>query len=497
MSDFAGRLSAVPSRHHDPTNTTDDESYDRQLRGLIAYLKQPGLVSSTADLSDYLKAIDPSVYSLSFLFLLQFQIQHLQKKTKRDIPEDLLPGGELWEHSVNFLRSFDPIQIRYAGCEWRQLVELVATAARIISKPALAVKLIRDALERLNPSGTFTSLHLTLVKLALLSSSYTCALLIVDKLIFSFPTDLDHVHLETFACSAHESSTTLVPETSGFSTKLTYRDHLQFFLYSGMIYMALKKWDQASHCLSAVMSSPTVSSVSKIMVEAYKKWILANLLGCGKLPPTSKIIAPHVTRVYQSLARPYLSLAEAFEKGDLQKMSAEIQLGQSIWRADKNTGLVFQIFEAHGKCTIIKLGRTFSALTMADVLQRSSSCARDQPEYEEFVASLVMSDRLSATLSHLPGTQSTTMLRFSPSAQCQAFREEQIRIRLMRGSSALNTIAQGIAQTDHSLELSHENLHFVGKTQKWNGNPEKPGAAGLDEAGVGGNMDEDLMGDTH
>jgi COP9 signalosome complex subunit 3 len=52
-----------------------------------------------------------------------------------------------------------------------------------------------------------------------------------------------------------------------------------------------------------------------------------------QLLPTPKLVAPHVTRVYQSLARPYISLAEAFEGGDVQKMSAEINLGQSIWRA--------------------------------------------------------------------------------------------------------------------------------------------------------------------
>jgi hypothetical protein len=53
----------------------------------------------------------------------------------------------------------------------------------------------------------------------------------------------------------------------------------------------------------------------------------------SQIPPTSKMIAPHVIRVYQSLARPYISLAEAFEKGDLQKMITEIDIGQTIWQA--------------------------------------------------------------------------------------------------------------------------------------------------------------------
>ncbi|KAL4869949.1 hypothetical protein BDV12DRAFT_166695 [Aspergillus spectabilis] len=494
MSDLLAKLSAVPSRRHGSANMTDDE-YDRQLRDLIAYLKQPGLVPGGANINEYFEAISPSVHSLSFLYLLRFQIQQAQKRSKRDIPDDLLPGGILWKQTVSFLRSFDPIQIRYAGLEWRQLVELVASAAQATLKPVLALKVIRDALERLDSSGIFTSVHLLLVKLALLTSSYTYALPIVDKLFSHFPTDTEHAHSERFLCSEHDSSLAFLTDASGFSSKLTYRDHLLFFLYSAMIYMALKKWDQASHCLCAVISSPTTNSISKIMVEAYKKLILANLLGHGKLLPTPKLVAPHVTRVYQSLARPYISLAEAFEGGDLQKMSAEIDLGQSIWRADNNTGLISQLPEAHDKFMIIKLGKTFSAVTMRDVLQRVSSCTKEPLDIEEFVSSLVMSKELRATLSQSSSSESLTMLRFSLRTQSSVFQEEHIRARLVRGRSALNAIAGGIAQTDHALELSQENLQFLAKNQRWSANSEKPGTVDSNEGGGGGDIDEDLMGE--
>ncbi|KAL2811158.1 signalosome subunit 3 [Aspergillus granulosus] len=492
MSDILARLSAVPTRHHTATDSTD-EAYDLQLRELVVYLRQPGLIPSTSDPNEYLQALSPSIHSLSFLYLLRFQIQQAQKRTKRDIPDALQPGGNLWKWAVRFLRSFDPIQIRYSVYEWRQLVELVARLTYM--KAVLALKVIRDALERLSPSEIFTSTHLLLVKLALRSSSYTYALPITDQLLYHFPTDTEHVHHEYLLCSEHAPSAALVTEASGISSKLSYRDHLQYFLYSAMIYMALKKWDQASHCLNAVIASPTANAVSKIMVEAYKKWILASLLGYGKIPSTSKMIAPHVIRVYQSLARPYISLAEAFEKGDLQKMSTEVDLGQHIWQADKNTGLVSQLFEAYEKFVIVKLGRTFSALTMADVLQRTSSSSKNPHDTEEFVASLVMSNELRASLSHSPHNDGATMLRLSLGSQTHIFREEQICAKLIRARSALNTIAQGVAQTEQTLELSQENLQFLAKSQKWSGDLEKLGSSG--EAGGGGDIDEDLMGDGH
>lgn len=71
-------------------------------------------------------------------------------------------------------------------------------------------------------------------------------------------------------------------DNSGLSAKITYREHLEYFLYGAMIYMALKEWKKAVHFLTIVISCPVVGSVSMIMVEAYKKWILVSLLG-GKV----------------------------------------------------------------------------------------------------------------------------------------------------------------------------------------------------------------------
>lgn len=50
-----------------------------------------------------------------------------------------------------------------------------------------------------------------------------------------------------------------------------------------MIYMTLKKWDRASHFLEIVICAPAPNSLSKIMVEAYKKWILVSLISKGEV----------------------------------------------------------------------------------------------------------------------------------------------------------------------------------------------------------------------
>lgn len=138
---------------------------------------------------------------------------------------------------------------------------------------------------RLDPSGSsFTSNHVLLSRLCLRARAYALALPVIDKDICVFPASADQAYLrrsQPVMCAQHESSATFITNTSGFSSKLTYRDHLQYFLYSSMIYMGLKQWDRALHFLSIVISSPSINSVSAIMVEAYKKWVLVSLLAKG------------------------------------------------------------------------------------------------------------------------------------------------------------------------------------------------------------------------
>ena len=50
-----------------------------------------------------------------------------------------------------------------------------------------------------------------------------------------------------------------------------------------MIYMGLKEWKRALLFLEVVIVSPVTNNASKIQVEAYKKWILVNVLYKGRV----------------------------------------------------------------------------------------------------------------------------------------------------------------------------------------------------------------------
>lgn len=112
--------------------------------------------------------------------------------------------------------------------------------------------------------------------------------------------------------------------------------------------MALKEWSKARHFLSIVISCPVVNAVSLIMVEAYKKWVLVNLLDKGtvrfletvhwfstkhfKTAPVPKITSPLALKTYRALARPYDALATVFISGKWERLRDEAQIGDTIWR---------------------------------------------------------------------------------------------------------------------------------------------------------------------
>lgn len=161
-----------------------------------------------------------------------------------------------------------------------------------LQQPLLATRPIREAILRLDPScAVFTSTHLLFIQLCLKARSYACALPVLDKHVCHFPALSSRAssNLSSSLCTRNETSLTFITDSSGLSSKLTYKDYLRYFLYGGMVYMALKKWRKALHLLGVVISMPTAGSISMVMVEAYKKWVLVGLLAKGKVRKTQCI----------------------------------------------------------------------------------------------------------------------------------------------------------------------------------------------------------------
>ena len=164
-----------------------------------------------------------------------------------------------------------------------------------------AITPIRTAILRLDPSSScFTSNHLLFVRLCLEGQEYHAALPILDKDIFYFPSSPNTESIQVnppFPCSPHEFSSSFITTTSHLSETLDHMHHLRYFLFGAMIYIKLRNWRRALHFLEIVLTCPTANTASMIQVEAFKKWILVNLVANGrvrnKTPPTCNGFLTH------------------------------------------------------------------------------------------------------------------------------------------------------------------------------------------------------------
>ena len=73
-----------------------------------------------------IQVLDPATNSIAYAFTLRHRIEAAIKKSS----DPFRPGVPLWNKLVLFLESFDPVQMRYAGEQWRKLVEHVESTAR-------------------------------------------------------------------------------------------------------------------------------------------------------------------------------------------------------------------------------------------------------------------------------------------------------------------------------------------------------------------------------
>ncbi|KAJ5788091.1 hypothetical protein N7457_003081 [Penicillium paradoxum] len=493
LSDLTSASAHLYNSSHLP-----NEEYDRRIRELVEYFKRllsTNALDSFAKDDSFLDHFDPAIDSIPYLFGLHLQIQKARELNSDIFPEDLRPMGRLWIRATRFLGCFDRVQIRYAGREWRQLVELIGHASQAASMPLLGATVLKDAMLRLDPSCcVFMSSHLLFVRLCLQAKAYSCALPILNKQICHFPVLPDRSSsMPSVLCADHGSSMFFITETSGLSSMLSYRDYLQYFLYGGMIYMALTEWRKALHFLGVVISAPSATSLSMVMVEAYKKYVLVGLLERGKLCSPPSITTPHAVKLYQSLGRPYIVLAHAFELGDLRSLKAEFEAAREVWCADNNLGLVFQVVDAFFNRTIINIGKKFAALTVADLAKQVFLFPVGEEAAESAISSLIMSHALDATLVNNRNHARPSMLRFSAIQSLpQLSHELDLQSQLKHERRLMEILVGSLKETNNNLGLSDEYVDNLQKGQVWLGSGDANLTAGEE---ITLEMDEDLMGD--
>lgn len=330
----------------------------------------------------------------------------------------------------------------------------------------LAIGPIRTALLRLDPSGSIlTSTHLHLVELALEARDYETVLPVIDKFIYHFPGATNQPRPK-FLCELGLSPTAYITPESKLTAKLNHQDVLEYFMYSGMVYIGLRKWESALECLENAITYPA-KDVSKIMVEAYKKWILVGLLLEGKPLNLPKSTSSSVAKSYHVVAKPYETVAQIFETGTASRLKAEVEAGQKIWQADCNMGLMLSVLSAYQKFQIRNLADIYSKISIPEVNNLTMSAEtggklQSPALAEQLVQSMISEGSLNATLSHPPN--GPAILTFGLGAPIMT--EDQMQKELQASKQRIQFLTQEIKTTDRLLTYDKEYVKYMQKLKK-------------------------------
>jgi len=376
---------------------TDDVAYDEAITGHLKQLSRllrecmPELVIHGPEL---LQNLDPSIHSLSYLAVIHSLV--LPNLVTSAPPELLL------EKLVTFLITFDARQIRYAGSHIQDI--FTALSSGQLLPPSVAVDSLATAILRIDPTGSIlTSTHISLVKLAYNTDNIEPALPVLDRSIVYYPGMSSQTPPERL-CDLSLPPPTYISRSTSLTTTLKATNVLEYDLLCGMAYIARRSWQKAASALERVITFPTKDGgTSKIMVDAYKKWVLVSLLKDGKHGEPPSITGQAALKQYSVHGKPYTTLAGFFTADDANTLKQEVERNNTIWAEDGNVGLVQEVLSQYQAWQILNLRDVYSKISIPEIRAQTMSAETGaalaaDADIEALVQNMIISGMLNGVV---------------------------------------------------------------------------------------------------
>lgn len=482
MAEALEKLLSFPS---EKTKKASAKEYDREITSFLNTINKihAPAWTKTIDKKPLVDMLDPAINSLAYLFALTEEITaNANTKSSKQL------AGYI-DRAHIFFTSFDPVQVRYGGKQWRELYQWLAQM--LVQQEANDVSSLVGGLLRLDPTaGTFTSNHLDLLHTALRLGVPSQTLPILDRNIYAFPSHNPKSVGDDLPSEDLELSNTVITDKSGFSRKLDSQMVLEYYLLGGTIYLGSHNYHRARLFLEQVILSPTQQRTpSTLQVEAYKRWLIAGLFAQGAPWPTPRTLDAATAKTIQAVCKAYEALADGFAKRDAKKFRAEAELGAEQWRDDANHALVTATGQALDRYRVIDLAKTYAALpvTRVALLLEIQADATLQ-----LLQKLILDRHLDASLS---GSGDTTVLRFhsvtSPGDVTNGDTLEEQTVRIQQ-------LVTSVRDADRRLQLTKEYVDWQKRNKKLGALDGEP-ADLMDLSWDGPNAadddaDEDIMG---
>ncbi|KAI1344758.1 hypothetical protein F5Y15DRAFT_410455 [Xylariaceae sp. FL0016] len=482
MEQLAPELLAFPpdSLLHDASEKDYDKAVKSHLTRLNKLLtdKTPELVLHGPQL---LELLNPAVNSISYLAVLHSLIL---PRLATAAPQDVV-----LEKTIMFLLNYDARQCRYAGAYLQDTFNAVGSGSLL--PPSSAVEALTTAMLRLDPTGSmFTSSHLSLARLAYTTDTIAPALQLIDKDIVYYPGMANHGNPEylgdlTLAPPAY------ISRESCLTGLVKAQQVMEYDLLCGMMYCARREWTKARVAFERVLTFPTRDGgVSKIMVDAHKKWVLVTLLSKGKHSDPPSYTGGAAIKSYSALGKPYITLASLFATSNVQELRMEVEKNSELWSEDGNTGLVKEVMSAYQKWHVLGLQDIYTKISIPEIREQTTSAETgetlpEDKDVEMLVQNMIAEGMLKGVIEKKDGTQFLSFLSPATTLSEQDFAKELARL-----AARLKELAPIFKATNERLGTSKDYVKYLVKEQKHGNKDEQDPTLGFD-AQVD---DEDLMG---
>ncbi|KAI0601248.1 hypothetical protein F4775DRAFT_437940 [Biscogniauxia sp. FL1348] len=482
MDQLAPVLLAFPPENR----LIDNDGYDKAVKIHLSRLTKL-LKDNHADLvlhgSQLLELLNPAVNSLSYLAVLHtLVIPAFATSAARDL---------LLEKLVIFLVSFDGRQCRYAGTHLQDLFGAVGSGQCL--PPSVAVEALATAILKLDPTGSMlTSSHVILARLAYNTNNIEPALQVIDKNIVFYPGMANHRDPQ-YLCDLNLPPPAYITRENGLTAIVKAASVMEYDLLCGMMYCARREWEKAHAAFERVVTFPTrEGGASKIMVEAYKKWVLVGLLLNGKLADPPSYTGATANKLYGTLGKPYTSVAASFVTENAEALKMEVGKNAELWQEDGNTGLLQEVLAAYQKWRVLSLQDIYTKISIPEIREQTLSAETGEKlgkdeDVEALVQNMIIGGMLKGVIEkNDDGTVFLTFLSASTELSEQEFANE-----LARTALRLKQLQPIFKATNERLGTSKDYIKHVMKESKRNEKSDVPDPTLGFDAQVD---DEDLMG---
>jgi COP9 signalosome complex subunit 3 len=473
-------LEDFPSRPQDLEGLSTEglAAYDAAIKKHISQLtkvleKAPS--SLWPQLGTHLESLE--METVDFIILLE---AFLNQPGSRQLSSGLL------EKTLQFLMTFDWLQIRYVDQQMLGLID-VLRAGQLYPR-SVVVEILASVIQRLDPAGTvLTSTHLHLVQMAVEENQGSAVLGVIDKDITFFP-NMGGPEYTGPLCDARLNPTAYM---SGFSHQLKSASVMEYHMLCGLIYIKMKDWSKARISFERVIVHPSKDrSVSKMMGESYKKWILLGLLELGRTPKAPTYMASYAKNAFNTLAGPYTKLASLFETDHAAEFKEEVEKNQALLEEDGNTELLSEVTMAYQKHQILKLRQIFVEVAVSTIRATTYSAATGLPLQTDAEALALVQDMIATGFLQgelAPGENSEVFLRFQDDSV--SLSERDFAIQLEKSKATVLALTEDYNITNERLSEHKEYTKYLVREHK-RMEKETPDAAIGFENSI---EDEDLM----